>query len=169
MSSCYCLYWNLIQQVTFQPFTKVITFIDNKPFSSKSAFLMPGGDSRDVFTWTSCSISSPKCFLMFMLHSYFPPRDVLRCQRNVLSFILIYCGYWAAGTYWWTFVLCPHFWGTSRVVPTMNSITHRGDDRPTTAEMHKRCLKIIYTAHAIFSQRIFFFFSWPPPSSLSLC
>lgn len=126
---------------------------------------------RDVFTSTACKVFSFQTPLDVHAAKPFSPSGVFRCQRDVLSFIFICCSYRAAGRYWWgLFVLCPHFWGTSRVVSTINSITHRDDDRPTTAEMHEWWAQIIHCTHNFLPAKkelnLFFFFLLLPPSPL---
>lgn len=80
-----------------------------------------------------------------------PPRDVFRCQIHVLSFIFICCCYGAVSRYWWAlFVLCSHFWGTSRVV--------------WPPEMCEWRVQIIHYAH--YFLKIHLFLLLPPPFHL---
>lgn len=135
-------------------------------FTSSWTFCYLSFNVWDVFTWTGCSASSSSSSsegISMLVLPFSPSRDVFSCQRNVLSFIFICCGYRAAGRYWWVlFVLCPHFWGTSRVVSTMNSITQR-ETRPVWWQANHcgdaQVMGPNYTLHTLFShsKRFIFF------------
>ena len=72
-------------------------------------FLTMAGGVSETFPHEQTAVCPPpKTSWCSFCTAIFPPRDVFRCQRSVLSFIFICCGYRAAGRNWWALFVLYH-------------------------------------------------------------